>query len=339
MDTTYISPVPGIATAPRGFRHEAVIYTGDDEFLDGTLQFVRDGFEAGEPTMVLVSRPKIRALRDELAGDGERLYFADMDAVGRNPACIIPAWTRFVDEHRTSASRLRGVGEPVWPECSPAELDECRLHELLLNVAFDATTPFWLRCPYDAAHLHDDVLTDAHDAHELVVRDGVSEPGANPGDARVSLDAPLPEPTVPVREHRFATDTEIVALRELVAERARASGLPAQGVADIVLAVHEIATNSIRYGGGYGDARVWHDDAGLVCEIRDRGYITDPLVGRRAPRGDAVGGRGIWIANHLADLVQLRSSPAGTTVRVHVRTPSVSSTRGPDDRTADAAQR
>jgi anti-sigma regulatory factor (Ser/Thr protein kinase) len=333
MDTTYISLVPGTATAPRGFRHEAVIYSGDDEFLDGTLQFVRDGFEAGEPTMVVVSRAKIRALRDELAGDGERLYFADMDAVGRNPACIIPAWTRFVDEHRTSGSRVRGVGEPVWPERSPAELDECRLHELLLNVAFDPATPFWLRCPYDAAHLHDDVITDAHHAHELVVRDGVTAPGAaRSGDAGVSLDTPLPEPTVPVREHRFATEPEIIALRELVAERARASGLPAHTVADIVLAVHEIATNSIRHGGGHGEARVWHDDAALVCEIRDRGHITDPLVGRRAPPGDAIGGRGIWIANHLADLVQLRSSPAGTTVRVHVRTP-------PSTGAGDAAQR
>ena len=89
-------------------------------------------------------------------------------------------------------------------------------------------------------------------------------------------------------------------------------------IADIVLAVHEIATNSIRYGGGTGDARVWRDDSTLVCEIRDRGHITDPLAGRRAPPGDAVGGRGIWIANHLADLVQLRSSSSGTIVRVHV---------------------
>ena len=39
---------------PSGFRHEAVLYHGADEFLDGTLQFVRDGFEAGEPILVAV---------------------------------------------------------------------------------------------------------------------------------------------------------------------------------------------------------------------------------------------------------------------------------------------
>ena len=55
---------------PSGFRHEAVLYHGADEFLDGTLQFVRDGFEAGEPILVAVSRPKIRALRAELRRRG-----------------------------------------------------------------------------------------------------------------------------------------------------------------------------------------------------------------------------------------------------------------------------
>lgn len=326
MDTTYISPVPTVGTEPRGYRHEAMLYAGDDDFLDGTLQFVRDGFEAGEPTLVVVSRAKIRALRDELAGDGERLYFADMDAVGRNPACIIPAWTRFVDEHRTSGVPLRGVGEPVWPERSAAELVECQLHERLLNIAFDPATPFWLRCPYDTDHLGDDVLAHAHDSHDVVFRDGVAEDGGHhPLESDLGLDTPLPEPTVPVITHHFATDAEITALRELVAGRAHAARLPEPTVADVVLAVHEIATNSIRYGGGKGEARVWHDGDSLVCEIRDRGHITDPLAGRRAPPGDAVGGRGIWIANHLADLVQLRSSPSGTVVRVHVRTPTAGS--------------
>ncbi|HEX5588395.1 MAG TPA: sensor histidine kinase [Acidimicrobiia bacterium] len=335
MDTTYISPVPGVAAVPRGYHHEAVLYRGHDDFLDGTLQFVRDGFEAGEPTLVVVSRAKIRALRDELAGDGERLYFADMDTVGRNPACIIPAWTRFVDEHRASGTRLRGVGEPVWPERSGAELSECQLHERLLNIAFDPATPFWLRCPYDADHLDDDVLAHARDAHDLVYRDGVAEPGnSHAGAAEISLDDPLPAPTAPVVTHHFATDDEIAALRELVAGRALAAGLPEITVTDLVLAVHEVATNSIRYGGGAGEARMWRDGATLVCEVRDGGHITDPLVGRRAPRADAVGGRGIWIANHLADLVQVRSSPAGTVVRVHVRTP------GPESQgTADAAHR
>ena len=55
----------------------------------------------------------------------------------------------------------------------------------------------------------------------------------------------------------------------------------------------------------------------LVVEVRDAGRIADPLVGRQLPSWDAVGGRGLWLANQLCDLVQIRSSDTGTVVRIH----------------------
>ena len=55
----------------------------------------------------------------------------------------------------------------------------------------------------------------------------------------------------------------------------------------------------------------------LVCEVRDSGYIDDPLAGRRRiPTSAASGQRGIWLVNQLCDLVQLRTHAHGTTVRV-----------------------
>jgi len=84
-----------------------------------------------------------------------------------------------------------------------------------------------------------------------------------------------------------------------------------------VLAVNELATNSIRYGGGRGEMLLWREGQTLLCEIRDEGHITDPLVGRSRPAPEANNGRGLWLANQLCDLVQIRSSPAGSRVRVH----------------------
>jgi hypothetical protein len=43
----------------------------------------------------------------------------------------------------------------------------------------------------------------------------------------------------------------------------------------------------------------------------------EPLVGRVRPTPDAQSGRGVWIANQLCDLVQIRSGRSGTVVRVH----------------------
>jgi hypothetical protein len=54
--------------------------------------------------------------------------------------------------------------------------------------------------------------------------------------------------------------------------------------------------------------------------VRDRGWIRDPLAGRVAPRENKATGRGLWLVNQLCDLVQLRSSPAGTTLRLHIDT-------------------
>ena len=90
---------------------------------------------------------------------------------------------------------------------------------------------------------------------------------------------------------------------------------PGRG-ADLALAVHEVAANSLEHASGKGLLRIWQDDEALVCEIRDAGRIEDPLVGRTLPAWDDEGGRGLWMANHLCDLVQVRSSGCGTTVRI-----------------------
>jgi anti-sigma regulatory factor (Ser/Thr protein kinase) len=84
-----------------------------------------------------------------------------------------------------------------------------------------------------------------------------------------------------------------------------------------VLVVHELATNSVRHAGGAGALRFWEEPGGLYCEVRDRGRISDPLAGRFRPQGD-VSGYGLWLVNQLADLVQMRSSAAGTVVRARV---------------------
>ena len=85
-------------------------------------------------------------------------------------------------------------------------------------------------------------------------------------------------------------------------------------------AVNEVVTNSLCHGEGRARVNFWTEPAAVVCEVRDRGWIRDPLAGRIAPAPDRVSGRGLWLVNQLCDLVQLRSSPAGTTVRMYIDT-------------------
>ena len=72
-------------------------------------------------------------------------------------------------------------------------------------------------------------------------------------------------------------------------------------------------------GGGSGTLRCWRDGESLVCEVKDSGHIQAPLIGRRRPQPEACSGRGVWLVNQLCDLVQIRSNPTGSVVRVHKR--------------------
>lgn len=301
-----------------GFRHEAMLYEGTSEFLTSATAFVRDAVAAEEPTLVVVPRERMAPLRAEFAGD-DTVFFADMGEVGANPARIIPAWREFASDH--AGRRLRGIGEPIWPSRSAAELLECQRHESLLNLAFADASTFWLLCPYDTRALSAEVIEEARRNHPFVLVGEVqTESTAYRGlDAvRAPFDDPLPEPPEVHAEFSFGPG-HLAAVRAFVSRQAVDAGLDAERVEDLVLAINELATNSLLYGGAHGRVRVWQDRDGLVCEVRDDGTIDDPLIGRLPPDTSQRGGRGIWMANQICDLVQLRSSSAGTVVRVHVR--------------------
>src|SRR5919198_4147212 len=132
-----------------GFRHEALLYAGEEGFVEGTVPFIHDGLAAGEPVVAMVSSEKADLIRDQLGRAADEVRFADMREVGANPAHIIPEWLRFVAELSAPGRGIRGIGEPIWPDRSQAELVECQRHEALLNVAFADGSPLFLLCPYD----------------------------------------------------------------------------------------------------------------------------------------------------------------------------------------------
>jgi anti-sigma regulatory factor (Ser/Thr protein kinase) len=313
-----------IIEAPDGrgsdaFRHEALLYSGADGFVEGTLPFLRDGAEAGDAMLVVVDATKIESLQDALGPDAQTVTFADMSAVGANPARIIPAWREFVDAN--PGRRLRGIGEPIWAQRSAAELVECQRHEALLNLAFADAAGFTLLCPYDVDALEPAVIERAHHSHPVLVRDGAQRSSATYVDVEtVASPFAEPLPDAPVDADALAFDSgTLAAARDLVAARALAAGLSEARAGDLVLAVNEIATNSVVHARGQGVLRLWRSDDALVCEISDGGVIVEPLAGRRRPPDGGVGGHGLWLCNQLCDLVQIRAFAAGGVVRLHMR--------------------
>ena len=303
------------------FRHEALLYSGWAEFVAATVPFIRGGVQADEPVLVVESIDKIEMLRVALGGDADAVLFADMAEVGSNPARIIPAWHDFVSRHGVEGRRLRGIGEPIWKGRSSDELIECQRHESLLNVAFGRGQPWWLLCPYDTDKLDGSVIDEARRSHEYVIEGGQAQRSETFRGLEASgapFDVPLPDRGTSVDEINFGPD-DLASVRYMVALQAEAAGVDVGRARELVTAVNEIATNSVRHGGGAGRFRIWQEDSALVCEIRDSGRFADPLADRQRPSPTHTAPRGLWLANQLCDLVQIRSFADGTVIRMHMR--------------------
>jgi anti-sigma regulatory factor (Ser/Thr protein kinase) len=309
----------GTGTAPTdAFAHPALFYHGDEEYLAGTVPFVRAGLDAGEPVAVAVPGARLTLLRKALGAAAARVTWLDMAEAGRNPGRIIPGVLRaFADRH--TGARVRIIGEPIWPGRSAAEYPACAQHEALINLAFEGREATIL-CPYDLAGLDPAVIADAHATHPVVIDRHGERPSGDYAPGRVidAYNRPLPEPADAV-----ALAFELGALplvREFARHWAERFGLGAHAVDDLELAVNELAANSCLHGGGAGTIRLWSEDGQVVCEVRDAGTIIDPLAGRRPADMSPHGGRGILMVNHLADLVRVHTGAGGTAIRVYMRT-------------------
>ena len=297
----------------RQFQHEALIYEGAEQFLAAAIPFLAAALAIGEPALVAVRRANAELLRAELGSDAEGVGFVAIEEVGRNPARIVPFWRDFLAGR--AGRPARGISEPVWPGREAAEIDECQRHEHLLNLAFPPGTRPSLLCSYDGAALPDEVLAGVFHSHRAVLRDGSREPSDSYRRECDCYSGKLPRHppdavTLPYNRARLA------AVRKRVKEAAEQTGIGPRRAADLVAAASELAANSVAHGGGTGTMYVWREGKNLLIDFEDRGTIEEPLAGRLHPAADQRGGRGLWLANQLCDLVQIRSGALGTTVRV-----------------------
>ena len=298
----------------RGFAHHALVYADATDLITSSADYLRAGLAVDEVVFALVPPATAGPLREELADDVDEVRIVDMATVGANPARIVPALRGLAED---SAGRpVRGIGQPWWPERSPEATAEVLLHEALLDIAFADAAAFQLRCPYPA-----DAPAWMEACHRSVVESGAERPGSgyDPDLAATTFATLLAESADQVADIAHFSLDDLPELRDLVTIRASTAGLGRDRALDLTLAVNEIVTNSICHGGERGTLRIWTDPESVVCEVSDSGHLDSALIGRVAPVPSVRGGRGIWLANQLCDLVQIRSCPKrGTVVRLHM---------------------
>ena len=300
----------------QSYRHEAFLWHNPADFTATLVSFIEEGLDVGEPVMVALTPLHTQWLHDGLSGSAaERVEFVDMARLGGNPARIIPAWQRFLETQSEPGRPVRGVGEPIWPGRHPQELLECQLHEALLNVAIDPDLPLWLICPYDADTLSHAVIEEAHRSHPVIVDAGTHRGSAHyAGRAHVdTLFAAELSPAAGRYREAVITAETLNRVPAYVKLELYVAGLPVDRAGQIAIAVKRLTRDSLRRGSPSATIRLWSEPDALICEVADDITVTNPLHGRTVPTNEH---EGLWEANQVCDLVQLRSTPTGTIVRI-----------------------
>ncbi|HXS66059.1 MAG TPA: ATP-binding protein [Streptosporangiaceae bacterium] len=126
-------------------------------------------------------------------------------------------------------------------------------------------------------------------------------------------------------DQRFDID-DLYQVRAAVAAHTAELGLAAELANDIVIAVHELASNSVRHGPGRGRLRIWADHRSLVCEVAD-GDLAAQADGPPAESASPDGtdsllpwpvetGHGLWLVGKVADRLVVRLDDHGATAIV-----------------------
>ena len=89
-------------------------------------------------------------------------------------------------------------------------------------------------------------------------------------------------------------------------------------VDNAVLAVHEVAVNSIVHGGGRAVLLIHETADSLVFTVEDENG-TGSVPHMCSVDDLSISGRGLWIAHQLSDGLTIDARPARTRVEVHLR--------------------
>jgi len=298
------------------FRHDLVLHGGGAQ-LTAAVRSYFESAGAQVPVLAVVTPETWAVIREVLPVDAA-VQIEDAGVLSRNPARVIPTILSFV--HAVHAP-LRVVTEQWWDERSLVERAELARHEALSNLAFSGHD-IELVCLYDTRRISPQIVDDALRTHQRLVGPGGLADNARYTEPQAVL--AMTDLLEPVPEAAESIDVEagkLAQLRRAVKERAQQAGLPGERAEDLVLAANELATNVVSHGAGRGQLRMWTDPSWLVCEVADSGRLDNPFAGRRRPEPDDTAGRGLWMVNQLCDLVELRSNPDGTAVRLRFALP------------------
>jgi anti-sigma regulatory factor (Ser/Thr protein kinase) len=346
----------GAPTDRPGYRHEAVLYDSDSEFLGLVVPFLQEGVAAGEPCLVALGASTTSLVR-EAVGDTTGLTFLD-DRYDR-PASVIRSNRDLFAAHVADGASLIRVASEVPHPGVGAPWDGWARYEAAVNHAY-AEFPLWGLCAYDTRITPGPVLDDVARTHpHLATADGR---GVNPryqdpteflarrppsrGDPVETASPPVIDLTDPTpATARGAVHAASTSRPDTVRSDPTAAGtvqadapqadtpqretpqretpkLASTDIGSLVLGVSEAVTNALIHGRPPVRFRLWLAPDRMVATVTDRGDgPADPFAGLLPVSTTCPGGLGLWLTHQLCSHVTLDTTDHGFTIRLVVGTP------------------
>lgn len=289
--------------------HVAVPYSDVHDLAARLAPRIATSVATGGTVLAVLASAERAALVRELGADADRVRFADPLDEHAVPAFTVAArWARL---GRSTGSRAVVVGQHL---DLPDRGEEywARLH-IALNVAIEGL-PVTMLCPHRG-----EMSECVERAHPLLLTaDGPRRSPAYRSPPEAVVDFPPPPPPalgVPDLRVPFGLP-DLPGLRRRIAALGGTAGLGRDRVSDLVLAVSELASNSVEHGAGTGTLSAWIGPHEVTVEVADHGRMDVPFPGMVAPPTAGARGRGLWLASELTDVLQVWSDGSGTVIRV-----------------------
>jgi anti-sigma regulatory factor (Ser/Thr protein kinase) len=313
----------------QGYRHAALFFDSDEDFLAKALPFLEEGLSAGEAGLVVCQEPHNALLAEALPDDAHVLVLP-REAVNTRAAHVGVAYERLA--HRLLAEGARGtrlVSEPAYGR-EPQAWETWADFESVSNVTLSALRLSSV-CGYDVRRLSAAMLHDVERSHpQVLTEDGPVPSGAYvaPSDL-LGTGPPRPDPleaTAPSLDLAGITDRTGVARTRGQVRAVVDAACPDSLVGEeFTGAVAEVVTNAFHYGGPPVHDRLWTSPTRLLCTVTDCGTGADLLFAGYS-RGDIDDERtraGLWLARQSCDRLDAYPTAGGFTVRLSSAVPAV----------------
>src|SRR5262245_45162538 len=310
----------GAAAGTVGFFHEALVYSSDDEVLDVVVPFLRDGLDAGEPTIVTFAAHNAALVRRVFDGDSGIQFISGADQYVRPAVAIRTYQDLFERCVHDGAEQIRVVGDVPHPGTGGCWHEWVR-YEAAINTAYDIY-PVWGICPYDTRTSDEHVIADVLATHPHVATDNGHRDNPHFDDPAAIVLAHSEFAPHPIQANRATVVLEGIPTpgdaRRAAATVAEVAKLSEEERDNLLVVTSELVTNAHLHGVPPISVELWATDGQALVAVSDHGQgPRDPLVGLVGPTL-ARGGRGLWLTNQISSEVVSARTPGGFTIRAAI---------------------